>query len=123
MATDPLQAVDYFGNVIHIGDLVDIYSAKVIGFRADENNRLNVIIVPFANIIQSSDPNNPLTDQVDAKGLIVSGYNCFAYPAANIDSINRSTEWTTLETSVNTKKGAPPAVVELPSNFLAPSLD
>lgn len=120
MSVDPLTAVDYTGATIHIGDYVDIYFCKVIGFRADINNRLNVIVVPALNRIASADAANPLTGQVDEKGILVSGYNVLAYPSIG-NGASRSAGIDAAQTQATTDAAITPT--PLPSNFLAPSLE
>lgn len=120
MAVDPLQPKDYTGANIGLGDYVDVYFCKVIGFRADANNRLNIIVVPALNRISSADPANPLTGQVDEKGILVSGYNCVRYAAIG-NGASRSAGIDAAQTQAGTDAGITPT--PLPSNFLAPSLE
>lgn len=118
--SDPLQAVDYTGANIGIGDYVDLYFCRVVGFRADENNRLNILVVPALNKIVSADASNPLNGQVDEKAILVSGYHCIRYAAIG-NGASRSAGIDAAQTAAGTDAGITPT--PLPSNFLAPSLE
>jgi len=125
---DPLQAVDFGGRVINIGDYVDLYFCKVVGFKPDENNRLNIWVVPTLNTIKTNDPNNPLTGQLDEKAMLVSGYSTVSYapPSGNPSSLSAPAEAimalaANIQKSKDVADGTAPAPV-LPSNFLAPSI-
>lgn len=116
---DPLQAVDYGGNPIEIGMYVDLYFCQVVGFRADANNRLNVLVVPALNKIVTNDPANELNGQVDGKALLVSGYHCVTYPAIGTGA-SRAAGIDVVVTEAKADKDITPT--ELPSNFLTPSI-
>jgi hypothetical protein len=118
MAVDELVAVDSTGAPIHLGDFVDLYFCKVVGFRADANNRLNVLVVPALNKIITVDASNPLTGQVDEKAILVSGYHCVAYAAIG-NGASRSAGITTAQTTATADAAITPT--PLPSNFLTPS--
>jgi hypothetical protein len=116
---DPLQAVDYAGNPIEIGMYVDLYFCQVVGFRADSNNRLNVLVVPSLNKIITNDPANELNGQVDGKAILVSGYHCVTYPAIG-SGASRAAGVDAAVTQAKADKDIAPT--SLPSNFLAPSI-
>ena len=121
-APDKFVAIDYTGATIHVGDFVDIYYCRVVGFRTDEHNRLNVLVVPGLHKIKSNDPNDPLTGQEDLKAIPVSGYNCIAYPAAPPqDGAGKVAQVDAYAAAI--AADVPPAVNLIPSNFLAPSLE
>lgn len=125
---DPFQAVDSGGRAINLGDYVDLYFCKVVGFKPDGNNRLNVWVVPTQNAIITNDPTNPLTGQLDGKAMLVSGYSTVSYPPPSGDPTTLSAPpaaITAIATNIQKAKDiangtTPPP--SLPSNFLAPSL-
>lgn len=117
---DPFQSVDSAGNPIKIGDYVDIYFCKVVGLRADPDNRLNLLVVPGLNKIITNDPANALNGQLDGKAILISGYHCVAYTAKG----GGATRSHGIDTALT--QAAKDATIEptsLPSNFLAPSLE
>lgn len=117
---DPLQAVDYGGNLIEVGMYVDLYFCKVVGFRADPNNRLNVLVVPTLNKIVTNDPTNVLNGQVDGKAILVSGYHCVTYAAiGNGASRSAGVDAAAIAAAADAAIDPTP----LPSNFLAPSVE
>ena len=122
---DPLQAVDYAGRVINVGDYVDLYFCKVVGFRADLNNRLNILIIPTQNTIVTNDPANPLNGQIDNKAILVSGYHTTSYPPSNppLSLADKAVQVAALVTKIEQNEANPVPEIPLPSNFLAPSVE
>jgi len=124
---DPSVAVDSAGRAISVGDYVDVYYCKVVGFRNDPNNRFNVWVVPSLNTIITNNPSNPLEGLIDGKAILVSGYNCNSYAGALTgdvpDSFSAPAEIVTaIKTAVQKAKDTAGQPVDLPSNFLAPSI-
>ena len=123
MAIDPLQAVDSSGTPLHLGDTVNIFKAKIVGFKADADNRLNVWIIPALNVILTPDPSNPLNNKLDSKAVLVSGYECskVTTPGSTIASVlPTGADLLALETALFDAQGT--TEKPLPSNFLAPSI-
>jgi|SRR5215471_17821170 len=123
MATDPNQAVDSAGTALAVGDTVNIFKARIVGFKVDANNHLNVWIVPALNAIKTPDSSNPLNNVLDGKAVLVSGYNCtkVTTPGSTIASVlPAGGALTAVEASLTAALAD--SASALPSNFLAPSI-
>ena len=122
MATDKFQATDYTGAVLTVGMFVDLYYCKIVGFKADENNRLNILVIPGLHKIQCANASNPLIGGDDLKAILVSGYNCIGYPAAPPqDGAGKVAQVNAYATQKTTNDASPSSII-LPSNFLVPEI-